>query len=396
MNWRKQVEVYETQIIQWRRDLHQIPEVGLYLPKTADYISRELEKMGIQCRRNVGGSSLIGLIQGGKEGKTIALRADMDALAIKEETGLEYASANDNMHACGHDAHSAILLGAARVLQDHREQLRGNVKLLFQAAEEGPGGARLMIQEGALENPAVSAVMGLHVGTVYGELKTGMVGISYGKMMACMDRFVFNVKGKGCHGAYPDKGVDPIVMAAQLIGALQILVSREVKPTEPAVITVGRISGGRAFNIIPDAVEVEGTVRAGDQQVRDHIATRMLELAEGTAKSMGGWVDLEYSWGHPPLENDPEFTRQFVQSALKVVEEYQLLEIRQPVMGGEDMAYFLKAVPGTFFFLGSAPEVDGTVYPHHSSRFQLDEKVFVTGSALLVQGTVDWLESQEE
>lgn len=395
MKLKDQVKAYEQQIIQWRRDLHQIPEVGLHLPKTAAYVADELKKMGISIQENVGGSGIVALIEGETSGKTIALRADMDALAIKEETNLEYASTTDNMHACGHDAHTAMLLGAAKVFQDNKPLLIGNVKLIFQAAEEGPGGAKPMLEEGAFLNPQVDAVLGLHTGAVGGNIQNGQVGICYGKMMAAMDRFVVKVKGKGCHGAYPEKGVDPIVIAAQIIASMQTLVSREVQATEPAVVTVGKIHGGTAFNIIPDEVEFEGTVRSTDYQVREWLAKRIGELAESTAQAMRGEVEYEFLYGYPPLVNDPGFTREFFHSAKKVVMEEDIVEVKIPVMGGEDMAYFLEQVPGTYFFLGSILKQDGVQYPHHNSRFMLDESVFVTGTTLLVQGAVDWLKNNE-
>ncbi len=387
-----QLKDYESNIIQWRRELHQIPEVGLELPNTAAYVSGELDKLGIPHQKNIGVSGIVGLIEGKKTGKTIALRADMDALAIQEETGLPFASTNGNMHACGHDAHTAMLLGAAKVLMENKEQLNGNVKLFFQAAEEGPGGAKPMIDDGALENPKVDAVLGLHVGVISTEMKNGMVGLCYGNLMACLDRFTLKLIGKGCHGAYPENGVDPIVMAAQIVSGLQTLVSREVKPTEPAVVTVGQIHGGRAYNIIPDVVELEGTVRATNQSVREHLASRMKEMVESIAAGMRGKAEFEYIFGYPPLVNDPDFTSDFAETAKNIVGEKNILEIKTPVMGGEDMAYFLEAVPGTFFFLGSEKETDGVVHPHHNSRFDLDENVFVSGSALLAQGAFDWLE----
>ena len=393
MDLRLSAKKLETQMIQWRRDLHRIPETGLHLPQTAAYIANELRQMGIRFQENVGGSSsLVGYVTGDDSGKTIALRADMDGLALKEETGVSYASNNGNMHACGHDAHAAMLLGAARMLQDHRDQLKGNVKLIFQAGEEGPGGALPLIKAGALEHPTVSAVLGLHVGIVSNEIQSGMIGICYGKMMACMDRFTIRVRGKGCHGAYPESGVDPIILAAQMIIMLQTLVSREIGSTEPVVITVGKINGGSAFNIIPDMVELEGTVRAVDKQVRNQVARRMKEMTESIATSMRGKADFEYHYGYPPLVNHAEFTAEFLQTAKKIVGEENIVEIKTPVMGGEDMAYFLEAVPGTFFFLGSVLETEGIVYPHHSSRFNLDEDVFVTGAELLAQGAFDWIQ----
>lgn len=394
MELKNQAKIYEQQIIQWRRDLHQIPEVGLYLPKTAAYVAAELNKMGIDYRENVGGSGIVALIEGDQPGQTIALRADMDALAIREETDLNYTSINENMHACGHDAHAAMLLGAAKVLKENRHHIKGSVKLIFQAAEEGPGGAKPMLEEGAFDNPKVDAVLGLHIGTVGKNIENNQVGVCFGKMMAAMDRFIIKVKGSGCHGAYPEKGVDPVVMAANMIVALQTLVSREVQATEPAVVTVGKINGGTAFNIIPNVVEIEGTVRSTDYQVREHLAKRIGELTHSIALGMRGEVDYDYFYGYPPLVNDPAFTEAFIVSAKKVVNEEDIVEVKTPVMGGEDMAYFLEQVPGTYFFLGSVEKQDGAQYPHHNSRFRLDESVFVTGTALLAQGALDWLENK--
>ncbi|WP_235601423.1 M20 family metallopeptidase [Tissierella sp. P1] len=201
----------EKNIINWRRELHQIPEVGLNLPQTSQYIAKQLKNMGIEYKENVGVSGIVGLIRGGQQGKTIALRADMDALPIREETGLSFASQNGNMHACGHDAHAAILLGVAKVLSENKNKLKGNVKLIFQPAEEGPGGAKPMIEDGALENPKVDAVMGLHVGSLTDAKKEGLVMVSYDSMMACLDRFKLKLIGSGCHGAYPETGIDQLL-----------------------------------------------------------------------------------------------------------------------------------------------------------------------------------------
>ncbi|MDK2917520.1 MAG: hypothetical protein PWQ37_253 [Candidatus Petromonas sp.] len=385
----------QEEIVSWRRELHQIPEVGLQLPQTSAYVKERLEEMGIEYRDNVGGYGVVGLIKGSKPGRTIALRADMDGLAIKEETGLSFASTNGNMHACGHDAHTAMLLGAAKILNENKASLKGNIKLIFQPAEEGPGGAKPMIEDGALENPKVDAVIGLHIGRVVDGLPSGKIGVCYGKLMACLDRFHIKIKGKGCHGAYPEQGVDPVAITGQVITALQNIVSREVKATDPAVLTIGKVHGGRAYNIIPDFVELEGTVRATDKEVRERIARRIEEVIENITKGMRGEYEYEYTFGYPPLVNDEDFTLDFVNSAKKIISEDDIIEIKVPVMGGEDMAYFLEEVPGTFFFLSSIKEIDGIVYPHHNSKFDLDEEVFWLGTALLTQGAIDWLENNK-
>lgn len=389
--WEKVKEV-EDYIIKCRRDLHQIPEVGLNLPKTSAYVANELKKMGIEVKEKVAVSGVVGLIKGNNEGKTIALRADMDALPIKEETNLPFASKNGNMHACAHDAHTAILLGVAKVLSENRDKINGNVKLIFQPAEEGPGGAKPMIEEGVLENPKVDAVLGLHAGnlTEDKELK-GSIMVSYGNLMACLDSFKVKLIGKGCHGAYPNTGVDPIVMAGKFLSTIQTIVSREIAATDHGVITVGKINGGQAYNIIPEYVELEGTVRATDQKVREYVAKRIGEVAKGISETMRGSYEYDYTFGYPPLVNDEEFTKAFIESAKKVIPEEDIIITNKPVMGGEDMAYFLEKVPGTFFFLNNPKAVDGKCYPHHNPKFDIDESLLARGAALIIQGALDFL-----
>ncbi len=392
MNCNDLAKSVQGDVINWRRELHQIPEVGLDLPQTSKYISDQLDNMGIPHRKNVGVSGIVGIIEGKKPGKTIALRADMDALPILEETGLDFASTNGNMHACGHDCHSAILLGVAKILNKNKDNMTGNVKLIFQPAEEGPGGAKPMLDDGAFENPKVDGVMGLHIGGITGDRRDGQVIVSYGSMMACLDRFKMTIKGKGSHGAYPENSIDPISITSQIIGNVQTIISREISPTDPAVITFGMIKGGSQYNIIPDTVELEGTVRAVDQTVRANLAKRFKEISKSVADGMRGSVEIDYTFGYPPVINNSEITKQFVDSAKKVMPEDEIIEIKKPVMGGEDMAYFINEVPGTFFFLSSHQPVDGILYPHHNSKFAVNEDIFKRGVALLLQATNDWLE----
>ncbi len=383
----------QEQLVAWRRELHRCPEVGLETPLTAAFISKKLTDLQIEHQTNVGGSGIVGIIRGGKKGQTIALRADMDALAIREDTGLSFASQNGNMHACGHDAHAAMLLGAAGILCTRRDQLRGNIKLIFQSGEEGPGGAKPMIEEGVLEDPCVDSVMGLHIGNQFHEVKNGQVGLHYGNVMACLDSFKIKITGRGCHGAMPNMGVDPIVIAAQVITALQTLVSREIVPTSPAVVTVGIVNGGVAYNIIPDEVVLIGTARALEQGVRDQLAGRIENLVAGIAQGMRGGYEFSYTYGYPPLVNNEEFTKGFKKTAEKIVGAKNVIEIAKPTMGGEDMAYYLEKVPGTFFFLGSGNPEKNADYPHHNARFDIDEDVLWKGTALLAQGAIDWLEN---
>ena len=392
INILEEVKKVEVDIIAWRRDLHQIPELGLSLPKTTEYIKDRLEEIGIEYYTLVDGNAIVGIVKGGQEGKTIALRADMDALPIKEETGLPFASVNGCMHACGHDAHAAILLGAAKVLNANKDKLKGNVKLFFQPGEEYPGGALPMIEEGAMENPKVEAVMGLHVGTISKDVEKGKIGISYGPMMASMDRILIKIKGKGAHGAYPELSVDPISVAAELISTLQRIISREKKAIDPAVLSICRIQGGFNQNIIPDEVELEGTVRTVNVETRQMIARRIEEITKGITTAMRADYELQYDFKYPPLINSEEFTKFLVESAKKIIPEEDIFEMKYPVMGGEDMAYFLEKAPGTFIFLSNPKEVDGIAYPHHNSKFDIDESLFYKGAALFVQGVVDFLE----
>lgn len=383
----------QNKLVEWRRELHQIPEIGFELSKTEAYIVDKLKAMGIEYRQNVGVHGVVGLIKGGKEGKTILLRSDMDALAIKEATGLSFASTNGNMHACGHDAHMAMILGAAKILNDHKNELEGNIKLIFQPAEEGPGGAKLMIEEGAMENPKVDAALGMHIGSIFNEVGTGQVGVSFGTPMACHDRFWIKIKGLGCHGAMPHTGVDPVAISGQIITALQTIVSRRISPTSPAVVTIGMVHGGTAYNIIPDYVEISGTVRAFEYELREKIAREIEDITSCITKGMHGDYEYSYSYGYPPVVNNPSFTSEFVETAKSIVGSENIVEIKVPTMGGEDMAYFLEMVPGTYFFLGGANKEKGIVYTHHNSRFDVDEDVFWRGTALMAQGALDWLKN---
>ncbi len=391
MNIFEKVKEVEEYIINCRRDLHQMPEVGVDLPQTSAYVASQLKCMSIEIQEGVGVSGVVGLIKGEQEGKTIALRADMDGLAIKEETGLPFASINGNMHACGHDGHTAILLGIARVLSQNKDKIKGNVKLIFQPAEEGPGGAKPMIEEGVLENPKVDAILGLHIGSLIEGEKDGLVMVSYGNMMACLDSFRVKLIGKGCHGAYPETGVDPITMAGYFLTNLQTIVSREISPTDPSVVTVGKIHGGTAYNIIPGSVEIEGTVRAVDQNVREKIAKRIEDIAKGISETMRGSYEFDYTFGYPPLINDENFTKAFVESAKQIIPEEDIMVMKKPAMGGEDMAYFLREVPGTFFFLNNPEAVDGKFYPHHNSKFDINEAMLSRGAALIIQAALDYL-----
>ena len=385
----------QNDIVGWRRYLHQIPEIGLNLPKTSAYVQEKLKEMGIEYKTGFATSGIVGIIKGEKPGKVIGLRADMDALPIKEEADVPFISTNGNMHACGHDTHTAMLLGAAKILQENRDKIHGTIKLIFQPDEEGSYGAKTMIKDGVMKNPKLDSVLGLHIGSIFTETESGQIAIGYGRVMASFDKFNLKIKGHGCHGAMPNLGVDPVVMSSQVISALQTIVSREMKPTHPSVVTIGKIQGGTAYNIVPDFVEIEGTFRALDNEERQMIARRIEEIADGITKAMKGSYEYNITWGAPPVVNNAEFTKGFYETAKNVIGEENIIEITEPSMGGEDMAYYLLEVPGTFFFLGAANPKKGPVYPHHNSKFIIDEDVFWEGTALLAQGALDWLEQNK-
>ncbi len=391
LNIIQEVKKIEEDIISWRRELHQIPEIGLDLPKTTKFIMDELDNMNIEYHTLVNGNAIVGLIKGKEEGKTIGLRADTDALPVKEETGLEFASNNGCMHACGHDGHAAILLGAAKVLNENKDKFKGNVKLLFQPGEEYPGGAKPMIEEGALENPKVDAVMGLHLGNLGKEIPKGKIGVSYGAMMAAVDVMYIKINGKGSHGAYPHQSIDPIVTASEIVLALQTIISREIDPVEPAVVSVTRIDGGFNHNIIPDSVEIQGTIRTVNEETRQRISRRIEEIVKGITLAHGASYEIDYEFCYPALINSEEFTKGFVESAKKIITEEDIVEMKLPVMGAEDMSFFLQEVTGTFFYLSNMAEIDGEFHPHHNPKFDIDEGEMWKGVALIIQSTIDWL-----
>lgn len=381
---------YKHKIVKWRRDLHQIPEIGFELPQTTKYIIKELKKLDIEVLTNEDDLGVVGLIKGDGE-KTIAIRSDMDALPIEEETVVNYKSTNGNMHACGHDAHMAMVLGAANLLIKNKNKLNGNVKLIFQPAEETTGGAKPMIEKGVLKNPKVDSIIGLHAGNLINGLKSGQIGVSDGHLMASTDEFIIKIIGNGGHGANPDESVDPIVMAGHVILSLQNIVSREIKPTETAVLSIGKIQGGSVFNVIPNTVELVGTIRTFSEKNRKNIIKRIKEIVSATTKAFNGDFKFERKEGYPTLVNDKDFTKKFLKSANKILDKNDIVKVDEPIMGGEDFAYFLKEVPGTFFMLYTNNEEKGITKPNHNSKFNVDEEVLWKGSALLAQTSLDWL-----
>ena len=379
-------------IVGIRRTLHQIPELGTDLPKTQAVICAELDKLGIEYRKNQGDSGVIGLIKGGKPGKTILLRADIDALPITEQTGLPFASKHEGcMHACGHDSHAAMLIGALRVLNEHRKDLPGNVKFVFQTGEEVSKGAKIAMKEGLLDG--VDAVFGTHIGSILDpNIPAGTFIVIPGCCMASFDRFVLKVRGVGCHGSTPEKGVDPITIASHIVISLQEVIAREIAAPRPAVLTVGKIAGGFAFNVIPNEVEIEGTIRAFEDEVRQYMARRIGEISASVAATFRGSCDYEMDWGAPPVVNDAAMAKLAGEAAKKVLGPENVLTTQPaPNMAGEDFAYYLEQKPGAFMFLSSSNPARNTNIPHHNPKFDLDEDVFYKGSAVFVAIVEDFL-----
>ena len=376
----------QADLVKMRRELHQIPELGGELPKTRAYVEEKLKELGIPFEENKTDSGLIATIKGGREGKTIALRADMDALPIKEANDVDYISKNDGcMHACGHDTHMTMLLGAAKILNENKDQIQGTVRLFFQTDEEGAQGARRLCAEGCMDG--VDAVFGTHIGTIISkEIPAGTVICVPGCCMASFDKFILKVKGNGCHGSTPEKGVDPVNIAAHIIINLQEIIAREIPAVKPSVLTIGHVEAGFAYNVIPSEVLIEGTIRALEEDVRQMLAKRIGEIAEATAKTFRGEVEYEMVWGAPPVTNNGDMAELAAECARDVVGSDMVIDhVDAPNMGGEDFAYYLEKAPGAFMFLSSSNPDKHTDVPHHNPCFNVDEDVFWIGSAVFVR-----------
>ena len=374
-----------------RRDIHAHPELGRQEKRTQALVLRELEQMGIECTP-IADTGVLGLLRGGKEGKTIGLRADMDALPIQEDTGLPFASENAGvMHACGHDAHTASLLGAAKLMAAHREELQGNVKFFFQPNEEGDGGAQRMVDAGCLENPTVDAVFGGHSSTAK---MPGEYGLKFDKCYAASNTFKVIVKGKGCHGAYPGSGLDPIVVASQIVVGLQTLTSRRIYATDSAIVTVGSFHAGTAGNIIPESVELKGTIRTLGPKMRADMCRWFTELVEGTAKAMGAEAIVELQESHPGVVNEEQFSNLVYESMIKLVGRENIRIAREPNMGTEDFGAFMKrdlSVPGCFCSFGFGDGGVDCKYPAHSPFHRINEDGLAYAAALFAQVCFDYL-----
>jgi len=379
---RPEIEAIEEDIIATRRHIHQRPELAFEEYETARLIAERLTAMGMEVATEVGKTGVVGLLHGASEGKCVALRADMDGLPIQETGDLSFKSENNGvMHACGHDGHMAMLLGAAKVLSGMRDRLHGSVKFIFQPAEEGGGGARFMIEDGILENPKVDEIYGMHL---WNYQPYGTVGVKEGPILAAADVFTITVKGKGGHGALPHMTVDAIVAASHLVTALQTIVSRSINPLESAVVTVGKISGGHNFNVIADEVTLDGTVRAYAEENRQTIIRRMKEIIDGVGIAFGAQIELDYREGYPLTVNHADQVGKVKAAAEKIIGNG--VQFPYLSMGGEDFSFYLKEVPGCFFFLGSAPQDrEPLSVPHHCSHFDIDERALLVGSSIWVE-----------
>jgi amidohydrolase len=370
------------EVVADRRYLHQHPEIAFEEENTARFVAEKLRALGLEVTTGIAKTGVLGLLRGGQPGKTVLLRADMDALPLEELNDVPYRSRTPGvMHACGHDAHTAMLLGVARLLTERRDAIKGTVKFIFQPAEEAGGGAKPMIDEGVMENPRVDAAFGVHIGQ---DLPLGTIGVRTGPMNAASDGFVATIRGKGAHAARPHLAVDPVVIAAQCILALQTLVSREVNPLRQAVITVGAVHAGTVANIIPEEAVMRATVRTFDDEIRQHLAERIPALLRGIATALRGEADVQYRFGYPVLVNDAAMTDLVREVARGIVGPERLIE-REPGMGGEDMAYFLQRAPGCFFRIGSRNPERGLVYGHHHPRFDVDEAALPVGIDMFVR-----------
>lgn len=385
------------QVVTWRRDFHQFPELGLQETRTSHIIAEHLRALGMEVQTGVGGTGVVGVLKGGRPGKVVALRADMDGLPVTEQVDLPFKSTQKTvwngqetgvMHACGHDNHMAILMGTATVLARHRAELAGTVKFLFQPAEEGPGGAEPMVKAGVLDNPKVDAVFGLHVFP----FTAGTIHYRSGPLMASADEFTIEIIGRQTHGAVPWGGVDPIVIGAQLVTSMQAIVSRSVNIARaPAVVTVGKFSGGNRSNIIPDRAELVGTVRAFDESERAMIRQRITDMATKYAEAAGATARVTFGLGYPVTTNDPALTQAMLPSLQRAAGEGRVFEA--PMTGtAEDFSYFQQEVPGLFFFLGvTPPGREETAAQNHSPLFFADESALPVGVRALTNLTLDFL-----
>lgn len=376
-------------VVSLRRELHQYPELGFQEFKTAELIKRELGKLGIEYKSEIAKTGVVGIIKGKYPGKTVLLRADMDALPILEQSNVEFKSKIDGcMHACGHDGHVAGLLGAAMILNELKDEIHGNVKLLFQPAEEGPGGAEPMVKEGVLENPKVDAAFGCHIWPAY---KGGKIVVKSGAMMSHPSEFWIKIYGKGGHASLPELAIDPVVIGAEVIMGIQNIRSRYISTLKPAVISCTTIHAGEARNVIPDSLIIGGTVRSFSEDLSTEILNRIGQIAEGISKTYGARCEYEVTRMYPPLFNNEETTELLKDCTKEMFGEESLIEMPDPLMGSEDFSYFSKEVPATFFLLGVRDDSEDIESMLHHPKLRWNDKRLEISSAIFAKVALKYL-----
>lgn len=389
----KDIDSIKESIIKWRRELHKIPEVGLHLPKTAEYIKNKLSEMNIEFTTYENHSGITAVL-GKKEGKVIAIRADMDGLPIKEEVNSEFKSTTENMHACGHDAHMAILLGTAKILKEHEDEVNGKIKLIFQPCEEcAPGGAEIMIKDNVLENPKVDAIIALHVDSKPRNAKNGDVLVSYSSMFASDDPINIKITGQGGHASIPHECVDPVAIGNLIINNIQYILSRELNSTIPSLISFCGISTNtNSNNIIPDSIEIKGTTRNVNNDIRSYVLKRIEELAVGMSRLMKAECEVDFSGGCPAVVNNVKMVEKFLNSAKSILREDNIHIINDYNMGAEDAGFYFEKVPGCYFRLYNPKAYeDGVVYPAHNSKYIMDDSVLCNGVKMFIKTAIDYL-----
>ena len=380
-----------------RRDFHKHPELGFNEIRTGGIVAKELEALGIEVTKGVGKTGVVGYLEGAKPGPTILLRFDMDALPITEDTGAEYSSENPGvMHACGHDGHTAIGLTVAKMLNERKNELAGNIKFCFQPSEEGTngeeiGGALMMMRDGVLEGPKVEKTLSLHV---WNDKPVGWIHVAEGPVMAGADLFIVKLTGRGGHGAVPETAIDPIVCAAQIVTALQTIVSRNIEPLKPAVVSVTSIHAGTAFNIIPQTAELNGTIRTFEPEVRKKVHERFEQIIRGTAQAMNCEVEIVIKQVTAPVINNDKVAASVINSAQALFPKTEIAVNSYLTMGAEDMGYMQEKADGCYFFIGSANAEKNLNYNHHHPKFDFDERALVSGAALMASAAADLLKGK--
>lgn len=388
INGLSEAQSIEAQLLRWRRDFHAHPELGFQEHRSAGHIASVLGDLGFSVQTGVATTGVVGLLRGATPGPVVMLRFDMDALPIQERTDADYASQHAGvMHACGHDAHMTIGLGVATLAARHRDEIAGTLKIVFQPGEEGMNGAEVMVAAGVLKDPRPDVFISAHV---WNDRPAGTIDVSAGPVMAAADKWTCTIRGRGGHGAMPHQTVDPIVATAQVVSSLQSIVSRNVGPMQTAVVTVGTMRGGDAFNIVPAQVELSGTIRTFDSRVRDVVWSRMREVCEGVAQAYGATAEVLLDSLTPAVVNDPDVAEVVRQAAEAVLGPQNVLS-GEKTTGSEDASFFMQDIPGCYFFLGSADASRKLNPPHHNPAFDIDETVLTVGVSVLAQAVAHYV-----